>query len=108
MEGQKEQKLQEMQILEQGLQSILMQKQAFEMELAETSAALVEIGRSKENVYKMIGQLMIKKEKKEVEEELKNKEKMLKLRLENLGKQEADLSEKSDKLRGEVFSVKQE
>jgi prefoldin beta subunit len=101
-----QQKIQEMQILEQTLQNILLQKQAFEMELAETNAALKEIEKSGDEVYKVIGQLMIKKKKKEVEEELKDKEKILGLRLKNLDKQEKDLSEKSEKIREELISSK--
>ena len=97
-------KIQEMQMLEQALQNILLQKQSFEMELAETKSALKEIEKSGEEVYKVIGQLMIKKEKKEVEEELKNKEKILGTRLDNLANQEKDLSEKSEKLREELIS----
>jgi len=101
-----QQKIQEMQILEQTLQNILLQKQAFEMELAETNAALKEIEKSGDEVYKVIGQLMIKKKKKEVEEELKDKEKILGVRLKNLDKQEKDLSEKSEKIREELISSK--
>jgi len=106
MEKEQENKIQEMQILEQSLQNILLQKQAFEMELAENNAALNEIEKSGEEVYKIIGQLMIKKNKKEVEKELKDKEKMLDLRLKNLESQEKDFSEKSEKLREELLSPK--
>ena len=96
-------KIQELQMLEQGLQNILMQKQVFQLELSETSSALKEIGKAKSDVYKIIGQLMIKKDFKEVEEELKNKEKLLSLRLGNLEKQEDSITEKADKLKEEIM-----
>ena len=64
----KENKLQEMQILEQSLQNLLMQKQAFQMELAETQSALKEIEKSGDEVFKVIGQLMIKTEKAIIKE----------------------------------------
>jgi len=102
MENQ-DQKIQEMQMLEQNLQNILMQKQVFQLELSEASSALNEIGKSKSDVYKIIGQLMIKKDSKEIEEELKNKEKLLKLRLENLDKQETSMAEQADKLKEEIM-----
>ena len=57
----KERKLEEIQILEQNLQNILIQKQAFQMELSETLEALKELGKSKGDSYKIIGQFMIKK-----------------------------------------------
>ncbi|OYT35796.1 hypothetical protein B6U91_02450 [Candidatus Pacearchaeota archaeon ex4484_71] len=103
-----EDKIQELQILDQALQNILLQKQAFEMELAETRAAIKEVSNAGDSVYKSVGQLMMKKEKKEVEEELKNKEKMLQDKIERYEKQEKEISEKSGKLREEILSSKKE
>jgi prefoldin beta subunit len=98
-----ENKLQEMQILEQNLQQMVYQKQAFQMELSETISALKEIEKSSEGVFKVIGQLMIKKEKSEIEKELKEKEKILKLRVESIEKQETPLREKLEKIREELM-----
>jgi len=98
----KETKIQEMQILEQNLHSLLLQKQAFQMEISETQAAQKEI-KSSEDVFKIIGQLMIKTEKEKVKEELLNKEKLLDLRIKSIEKQETSLAEKLESLRKEVF-----
>ena len=46
-------KIQEIQFLEQNLQNLLMQKQAFQMELSETQAALKELENSGEEVFKI-------------------------------------------------------
>ena len=96
-------KIQELQILEQNLQNILMQKQVFQLELSEASSALKEIEKSKSDVYKIIGQLMIKKDQKEVKEELASKEKVLETRLKNLEKQEETITKKADKLKEEIM-----
>jgi len=96
-------KIQEMQILEQNLQNFLLQKQAFDMELSETSSALKEIENAKDDIFKLIGQLMIKADKNKVKEELLNKEKILDLRLSTIEKQEKSLMEKSTSLREEVM-----
>ncbi len=98
------QKIQQLQFLEQNLQSIIMQKQAFQMEVSETNSALEEIEKSKEDVYKIIGQLMIKVSKKKIKEELENKQKLLKMRLDALTKQEESLKVQADKLRDEVMA----
>ena len=87
-ETQKE--IQELQILEQNLQAILMQKQAFQVELNETENALTEIAKSNDEVFKIIGNIMIKSGKKKIEEELKKKSELLSLRLKSIENQEKE------------------
>jgi prefoldin beta subunit len=97
-----QQKIQEMQILEQKLQNTILQKQAFQMELAETDAALNELDKAGDEVFKIIGQLMLKSEKSKIKEELIDKQKMLQLRISTFEKQEKFLTEQSDKFRQEI------
>jgi len=97
-----ENKIQEMQILEQRLQNSIMQRQAFQMELAETDSALTEIEKSGDEVFKIIGQLMIKTEKSKVKDELLNKQKILELRIKSLEKQENLIGEQAEKIQQEV------
>jgi len=96
-------KLQELQILEQNLQGILMQKQTFQIELAESQGALEELEKSGEEVYKIIGQLMIKSDKSKMKSELEEKKKMLELRIKTLENQEKISTEKVGKLREELM-----
>lgn len=98
-----ENKIQELQLLEQSLQNTLMQKQAFQMELSETQAALGELKNSGDEVFKIIGQLMIKSEKSKITDDLENKEKILNLRISTLEKQENSLTEKFEDLRKEIL-----
>ena len=98
-----ENKIQELQLLEQSLQNTLMQKQAFQMELSETQAALGELKNSGDEVFKIIGQLMIKSEKSKITDDLENKEKILNLRISALEKQEDSLTEKFEDLRKEIL-----
>ncbi|MEK6830309.1 MAG: prefoldin subunit [Nanoarchaeota archaeon] len=97
-------KIQEMSILEQNLQNILFQKQAFELELDETNSALKEIVMSGDEVFKIIGQLMIKTEKSKIKNELLEKQKILDMRIKSFEKQETYLREKIDKIREELTS----
>jgi prefoldin beta subunit len=97
-----EQKIQELQILEQRLQNSILQKQAFEMELAETNSALKEVEKSGEEVFKIIGQLMIKSEKSKIQEELLSKQKILEIRIKTFEKQENSLTEQVEKIRDEM------
>ena len=95
-------KIQEMAVLEQNLQNILFQKQAFELEMDETISALKEIEKSGDEVFKIIVQLMIKTEKTKIKTELLEKEKILDLRIKSFEKQETYLREKLDKIRDEI------
>ncbi len=97
-------KIQQIQFLEQNIQGILMQKQSFQMEMNETISALKEIEKSKEDVYKVIGQIMIKLPREKIVEDLKNKEKILKVRIESLENQENSLNKQLNEIKEEVLS----
>ena len=99
----KEGKINEIQILEQNLQNLFLQKQAFQMEISETMAAKREIENAGDDVFKIVGQLMIKSDKSKIKEELSNREKLLNLRIKSLEKQEASFAEKIDSLKKEVL-----
>lgn len=98
----KEKKLKEIQILEQNIQSLLFQKQAFQMELSETKTAKKEIENSND-IFKIIGHLMIKSDKEKIKKELSNKEKLLELRLKSIERQEKLFLERIEMLKNEVF-----
>ncbi len=95
-------KIQEMQFLEQNFQNLVLQKQAFQMELSETNSALKELEKAGEDVFKIIGQLMIKADKSKTKKELENKKKTLDLRVKAIEKQETTLADRLEKLREEV------
>lgn len=102
-------KIQEVHLIEQNLQNIIFQKQTFQIELSETNSALDEIKKSGDEVFKIIGQLMIKSEKSKIEGELLNKEKILELKIKTLEKQESSFTEKLEKVREEIMgSIKKQ
>jgi prefoldin beta subunit len=103
-----EHKLQEIQILEHNLQNILYQKQAFQMELSELESGLNELKNSGDEVFKIIGQLMIKSNKENIEKELKEKKEILETRLKSLETQEEKFSSSLSQLREEVLKQNKE
>lgn len=104
MEKETEKQIQELQILEQSLQSILMQKQAFEMELSETENAVSELEKTSDECYKLVGNIMVKAEKNALLKDLNHKKELIALRLKSLAAQEKKLAEESEKLRKKVLS----
>lgn len=102
-------KIQEMQMLEQTLQNLLLQKQAFQMEFTESESALREIEKSGDDVFKIVGQLMIKSNKEDIKKDLENKIKVFDLRIKTFEKQEKILTEQLTKSRDELMKgVKKE
>ena len=95
-------KIQQIQFIEQNIQNLFMQKQAFQMELSESQSAIKEIENADGEIFKIIGQLMLKTEKQKTKEELSNKERILKLRIKTIEKQEDSLTEKMENLRKEA------
>src|SRR3989338_6650587 len=97
-----ERSIQELQSLEQTIQNLFLQKQAFQIELSETSNALEELKKTKDDAFKIVGQIMVKTDKAELEKELDDKKKLLNLRLNSIQKQEDLISEKIEKLKEEI------
>ena len=97
-----QEKIQELQLLEQNLQNLIMQKQAFQMEMNEVENALAEVEKTKDEIYKIVGQVMLKADKQETEKELKEKKDILSLRVKSIEKQESLFKDKTEKIREQV------
>lgn len=98
-----QEKIQQLQIFEQNIQNLLLQKQAFQFELNEAENALDEVKKTKDDVYKLIGQVMLKASKSEIEKDLNQKKDILSLRVKAIEKQESQLKEESEKIKKEVM-----
>lgn len=94
----------QLQLSEQALQNLLLQKQLFQVELIETTNALDELKKTKANdVYKIVGSLMIKSNKEDLENELERKKDVLNLRLKAIEKQEKEIKERLLKQRDAIL-----
>ncbi len=102
IEPETNKKIQELQILEQNLQNLIMQKQSVQIELNESLNALEELKISDDEVYKVLGGIMIKADKNKLLNELNEKKKILDLRISSIEKQEKIIEGKTDLLRREI------
>jgi len=102
MEKEAEEGINQLQLFEQGLQNLLMQKQQFQLQLAEIDSALKELGTTKES-YKIVGNIMVSAKKDELEKDLKEKKEVVELRIKSLEKQETQIKEKASKLQEEIL-----
>ena len=97
-----QQKISQLQLFEQSIQNVLIQKQQFQSQLVEIESALNEIGTAKE-VYKIVGNIMVDSKKEDLKKELASKKEMIELRIKTLEKQEKNIKEKAAKMQSEVL-----
>jgi len=98
----REQKVKDLQMIEQNVQNLSLQKQTSQVELNEINNALAEIEKTNDEIYKILGGIMIKTDKTALKKELGEKKKLLELRIQTIEKQEKLVSEKAKKLRSEI------
>ncbi|MBS3137733.1 prefoldin subunit beta [Candidatus Woesearchaeota archaeon] len=97
-----EQKLQQMQMIEQNLQQTIMQKQQLQAQMIELESALTELQKTKKS-YKIVGNIMIAAEKEELTKDLTSKKEIVDIRVKSIEKQEQRLKEKAETLRKEIM-----
>jgi len=102
-----EEKISQLQLLEQNLQSFVAQKQQFQMQLVEIESALKELEGSKES-YRIVANIMVKADKGELKKGLESKKESASLRIKNLEKHENLLEEKAKKLQKEIMEKMKE
>lgn len=102
MSKETEQKIAQLQIMEQNLQNLMAQRQNFQSQLMEVENALTEVTGAKAPVYKIVGNIMISAEKDSLKKDLTSRKEVLDLRLKSLQKQEDALKEKAEALQGDV------
>lgn len=105
IDKQTEKLMHEMQILEQNLQQVLMEKQNLELDLNESSNALEEVKKTKDEVYQVLGNVMLKAKKEEITKSLEEKNKLSELRIKSIENQEKNLQAKMDSLRNEITKL---
>ena len=97
-----EKKIQQLQMIEQSLSSLLQQRQKFQAQLIETDSAMEEL-KDTPQAYKIIGNIMIKASSGDLISELSEKKKIIELRIKSLEKQEAQLKERAASMQSEVM-----
>src|SRR3989344_4136965 len=96
-------KMQELQILEQNFQGIAMQKQALQIDESESKTALEELGKAKGEVFRVLGQIIIKSDKETLKKELEERLKLVGIKLKTVEKHELEIREEIERIRGEIM-----
>lgn len=103
-----QQKIQELQMMEQSFQQLLRQKSAFSMEANETDYIISEVEKTSGEVSRIVGgQVVIKSSKDEVLEDMNNKKKLIETRMKSIDEEEKKFSDDMESLRQEVMNALQ-
>jgi|TARA_B100001964_G_C14234064_1_gene601551 prefoldin beta subunit len=97
-----EKKVNQLQMLEQSMQNLLMQKQQFQLQQVEIESALKELEKVDE-AYKIVGNIMVLSKKDDLKKDLDSKKDVMELRVKTMEKQEDQLREKASKLQNELL-----
>ena len=95
-------KISRLQMMEQNMQQLHAQKQAFQTELFELESAIKEIGTATK-AYKIIANVMVEGKKDVLEQDLKQKKEVVELRVKSIEKQEEQLKSKAKEIQEEVM-----
>jgi len=94
--------LEEMRQLEATLQNLLVKKQNLQSQLKEINDAIKSLDSSKE-AYKIIGNIMVKKDKKSLTEESRSKKESIELKIKNIEKHQESLNSRMKKLQEKII-----
>jgi len=100
---QQESKIQELQLIEQNIQTLLQQKQRFSQELIEIENALNELKTNNNTTYKIINGIMFQTSQEDLKKELTSKKEIADIRIKSIEKQEKDIRTKAETLQKEVL-----
>ena len=95
-------KINKLQMIEQNLQQILSQRQQVQGQIVEIGSALEELEKT-EDAYKIVGNIMVKVSKEDLNKDLKEKKERTELRIKTFEKQETTMKETAETLRKEVM-----
>lgn len=97
-----QEKLQQLQMIEQSLQASLSQKHGFQSQQLEIDSALSHL-TGKKTAYRIIGNLMVESDAESLRKDLTEKKEKLQIRIKNLEKQEEKVKARAESLQKDVL-----
>jgi prefoldin beta subunit len=97
-----EQKISQLQLLEQGMQNFNLQKQQLSARQMELESALEHLNSSDVS-YKIVGNIMVKSDKAKLKQDLEEEKRGTEIRINAVEKQEQQMREKAKSLQQEVL-----
>ncbi len=104
--SEQQEKIQQLQNIEQNLQQMLKQRQQLQVQQMEISSAQEELKKT-DIAYRIISNIMVAAEKSALEKELSEKKERIELRIKSVEKQENALKEQAKTLREDIMKAMQ-
>lgn len=95
-------KINSIQLVQQNLENLAMQRQQYQLQQAEADAALEQL-HDNDKAYKIVGNIMVAADSVMLRQELEEKKKILEIRVSTLEKQESKFKEKAEALQKEIL-----
>ena len=105
MDKQIQQKVEQLQIIEQNLQHILLQKQNMQVRLSEVDSAINALNNSKKQSFNIIGDVMIESSSEDLLKDLNSKKEVLEVKVKSYDKQEEKLKTSAKSIQEEVIKT---
>ncbi len=102
MKKETEEKIAQLQNIEQNINTLIAQRQQFQSQDAETDNALSQVDTT-DKVFRIIGNIMVASGKDVVKKELAEKKELIALRLKSIEKQEEKMRAKAKDIQQEVL-----
>ena len=104
LDQETQQKIQQLQMMEQSFQQLAMQKNAFNMEASETAHVINEVEKAEGEIMRIVsGQVVIKSTKEKVLEEMNKKKKLIDSKMKQMEEQEKEFNKNVESLREEIM-----
>jgi prefoldin beta subunit len=104
--SEQQEKIQQLQTIEQNLQQLLKQRQQFQVQKMEIESAQEELKKT-DKAYRIISNIMVAAEKAPLEKEIAEKKERIDLRIKSVEKQENALKEQAKVLRDDIMKSMQ-
>ena len=102
MDDEMQEKIGQIQLIQQNLENFSRQRQQFQMQQTEIETALAEMENSNQS-YKILGNIMVLVDKNKLRKDLEEKKEMLMIRIGSIEKQEEKMKNKAEEIQKDVM-----
>jgi len=105
MEKETQEKLMQLQLLQQRLQVFAAQKQQIQIEQIEVENALKAISNTKKPVYSLVGNIMVERSASDLKKELTSQKKEVDIKIKSIERQEKKSQDSAEEIQSQLTKL---